>query len=383
MTNMIAIARASEDSRYPTRYEVTSMAKRLVEYYPMIKEKSSDSVWEDVSKRLMKRLSNIKSPVKSKVPPAKKQRQDWDADESLSSHPSDCDSIVSTVILETSPRTSTPKRDNQVSRPGDSEDESFTLTVPEPMDSEKTQARHYRTLQTMFESKKPNKAAVSQLLNLEFPARRKFIDSDTIREQQRPGKILEAYPCFRDLDHIMDEFRRIVETDNIDFLINLRERRDSFYGKVQYYGVMKRVMKPPLTMDFVEHAIACLHCFTAALSIKLEGTQPNRGNFHVLTPSENPDAFLRTQACPIVLLGEENCLLAIEATTLCTFPREKFHETLLYLMACYYVFHLTYPKTICTLLSVIQTEVVGDKLHDGDVTPSYRKSIGEWKAFLE
>ncbi|XP_062409433.1 uncharacterized protein LOC134100324 isoform X1 [Sardina pilchardus] len=272
MTNMIAIACASQDSRYPTKHKVTSMAKRLVEYYPMIKDNSSDSVWEDVSKRLMKRLSNIKSPVKSKAPPAKKQRQDGDADESLSSTMSDCDSSASTVILETSLRASTPKRDNQVSQLGDSEDEPYTLTVPEPMDREKTQAQHHHTLQMMFKSKKPNKAAVSQLLNLEFSVRRKFIDSDTIREQDRPGKILEAYPCFRDLDHIMDEFRRIVEKDNIDFLKDLRERWDSFYGKVQYYGVVKHVMKAPLTMDGVEHAIAV---FTAALSIKLEGAQPN------------------------------------------------------------------------------------------------------------
>ena len=45
MTNMIAIARASEEFRYPSKHEVISMAKRLVEYYPMIKDKSSDNVW--------------------------------------------------------------------------------------------------------------------------------------------------------------------------------------------------------------------------------------------------------------------------------------------------------------------------------------------------
>ncbi|XP_033999488.1 uncharacterized protein LOC117493165 [Trematomus bernacchii] len=37
MTNMISIARASEDCRYPSKHEVNTMAKRLVEYYPMIK----------------------------------------------------------------------------------------------------------------------------------------------------------------------------------------------------------------------------------------------------------------------------------------------------------------------------------------------------------
>ena len=140
MTNMIAIARASEEFRYPSKHEVISMAKRLVEYYPMIKDKSSDNVWvckkekrhymlqilltflnaspciakcilkstlqENVSRKLMKRLSNVKSPVKSKGPPVKVQRRNEDADDS-----SDWDSSASTVILERSPAsTSTPKR---------------------------------------------------------------------------------------------------------------------------------------------------------------------------------------------------------------------------------------------------------------------------------
>lgn len=69
-------------------------------------------------------------------------------------------------------------------------------------DSQKTQARHYRTLQEMYKSKKPNKAAVTQVLDLEFEARRRFIDSDALKEHDRPTKILEAYPCFREVDHV-------------------------------------------------------------------------------------------------------------------------------------------------------------------------------------
>ena len=70
------------------------------------------------------------------------------------------------------------------------------------MDSLKTQARHYKTLQEMFKSKKPNKAAITHLLNLEFESRRCFITSDVLKEQDRPTKILEAYPCFWELDHV-------------------------------------------------------------------------------------------------------------------------------------------------------------------------------------
>jgi len=50
MTNMISIARASsDDCKYPTKHEVLAMAKRLVEYYPMIKDKSTGSSHEWVS----------------------------------------------------------------------------------------------------------------------------------------------------------------------------------------------------------------------------------------------------------------------------------------------------------------------------------------------
>lgn len=70
------------------------------------------------------------------------------------------------------------------------------------LDSQKTQARHYRTLQEMYKAKKPNKAAVTHLLDLEFQSRRNFIDSNALKEQDRPAKILQAYPCFKELDHV-------------------------------------------------------------------------------------------------------------------------------------------------------------------------------------
>ncbi|XP_055359366.1 uncharacterized protein LOC129603207 isoform X2 [Betta splendens] len=198
MTNMISIARATEDPRYPTKHEVNIMAKRLVEYYPMIKDRSSKSEWEHVAKKLMKRLSNVKSPRMYKGPPSKKPRQDVEV--SVSSTEYDGDSSASTITLERSPvspkgipvshRTSTPMQ-NQ-----DSSDEAADC-----VDSQKTQARHYRTLQEMYKSKKPNKAAVTHLLNLEFESRRRFIVSDVLKEHDRPTKVLEAYPCFRELDH--------------------------------------------------------------------------------------------------------------------------------------------------------------------------------------
>lgn len=52
------------------------------------------------------------------------------------------------------------------------------------LDSQKTQTWHYRTLQEMYKAKKPNKAAVTHLLDLEFPSRRNFIDSNALKEPQ-------------------------------------------------------------------------------------------------------------------------------------------------------------------------------------------------------
>lgn len=69
-------------------------------------------------------------------------------------------------------------------------------------DSQQSQARHYHTLQEIYKRPKPNKEAVAQLLDLEFDARRAFINSDCFKEQDRPSKILQAYPCFRELHHV-------------------------------------------------------------------------------------------------------------------------------------------------------------------------------------
>lgn len=66
------------------------------------------------------------------------------------------------------------------------------------------QARHYRTLSNMYNkpNAKPNHNDVAQVLDLEFEARRAFIDSDATREEDRSIKIFEAYPCFKDVRNV-------------------------------------------------------------------------------------------------------------------------------------------------------------------------------------
>ncbi|XP_076846700.1 uncharacterized protein LOC143491507 [Brachyhypopomus gauderio] len=246
MTNMISIARATEDSRYPSKHEVNAMAKRLVEYYPMLKGRCGE--WEHVAKKLMKRLSNVKSPRKGKNPHSKKPRKDWD--EGISASDSNGESSASTIILDNS----TPRSmGTPVQQEDDSDEESGSADF---FDSPKTQARHYKTLQEIYKTKKPNKAAVTQLLNLEYESRRQFINSDAIKEQDRPVRVLEAYPCFRELDHVLDELQRIIQPSNSRYIFEMKDRWESFYSKVQFYGVMKKVMKPPKTLDGVEDATA-------------------------------------------------------------------------------------------------------------------------------
>lgn len=82
----------------------------------------------------------------------------------------------------------------------------FVFSILADKDSLIMQARHYKTLQEMFKKTKPNKDAVSQILDLEFEARRAFIDSDAMKEEDRPTKILNAYPCFKDLHHVSNWF---------------------------------------------------------------------------------------------------------------------------------------------------------------------------------
>ncbi|XP_057184432.1 uncharacterized protein LOC130550915 [Triplophysa rosa] len=341
MTNMISIARASSDDyKYPTKHEVIAMAKRLVEYYPMIKDKSTGSrhEWDTVAKNLLKRFSNIRSPVKAKRPPSKTARQDREPSAAVASD-YDADSCASTVNLSPPSRSSTPRPENDSIDEASDADNSF--------DSQKTQARHYRTLQEMYKAKKPNKAAVTHLLDLEFQSRRNFIDLYALKEQDKPTKILQAYPCFKELDHAMDELRRIIEPDNCQYISEVKGRWETLYSKVQFYGVMKKVMKPPRTLNGVGHAIAV---FTALPLLFPSGsTAPKKqvpiseALFHVLMPSEDPDTYIhrRSFSTPVLLVGEENCKVVVGTTPVLTFDKDLLHEGPLYLLAYYYVFHLS------------------------------------------
>ena len=70
-------------------------------------------------------------------------------------------------------------------------------------------------------------------------------------------------------------------------------------------------------------------------------------------------------------------MIAVGNTPVTTFPEEELHHGLIDLLAYYYTMHLTYPKCLGTLLSVLQTEILQDNIHDRDATSSYKKAMGE------
>ncbi|XP_042357361.1 uncharacterized protein LOC121954098 isoform X2 [Plectropomus leopardus] len=264
----------------------------------------------------------------------------------------------------------------EVPSPPSSSDSIQPADIDSPdADSPATLAKHYKTLQTMCKRKNPNHQDVAHLLDLEFGARRAFIDLNTVREEDRHDKILAAYPCFKDIGHVMDELQRILDKDNGNFIDELKGRWHDFCQKVQFFGVWKKMLKPPMGMDKAEQAVEILHQLP---SLFPSTSAPSKRE------KEDPHAYLKKRplSCPVLIVSPSNCLLAVGDVPITTFPKDKVTEGALYLMAYYYTLHHTYPKCVATLLSVIQKGVLLDKIHEQDLTSSYKKSMAEWKAFI-
>ncbi|XP_062420085.1 uncharacterized protein LOC119230113 isoform X1 [Pungitius pungitius] len=405
MTSMIAILRAKGDGeshRYPSKPEITAMAKRIVLYYPMLQDQGLHT-WVTVYTQLNKRLQNVRSPQK-RTPDGRHSKsstkrrcleQPTDTDE--------MDSSDSTIILDLSTEGSgSSGKESELegkkrfhSLPEEapsalsSPDANKSADVDSPDTySPATLAKHYKTLQTLYKRKNPNHQDVSHLLDLEFVARRAFIDSNTIREEERHQKVLEAYPCFKDVGHVMEELQRILDKDNTNFINELKGRWHDFCQKVQFFGVWKKALKPPIGMDKAEQALEILRVlpllFPSTSAPPKRVRDANEALVHVLEETEDPNSYLKKRplSCPVLIVSSSNCLLVVGDVAITTFPKDELTESALYLMAYYYTLHLTYPKCVATLLSVIQTEVLLDKIHERDLTSSYKKSMAEWKGFI-
>ncbi|XP_036390587.1 uncharacterized protein LOC118781697 [Megalops cyprinoides] len=267
MTSMISILRATgdgESDRYPSKPEITAMAKRIVQYYPMLQDR-------DINKKNTLEL----------------------------------DSSDSTVILDAS------SEGSSAPEPFDSNERDNN---PADTDSLATQAKHYSTLQALWKRPNPNKESVSQLLDLEFGARRTFIDSDAIKEEDRHEKILDA--------------------DNCQCVNEVKGRWAEFCQKVQFYGVWKKILKPPMGMDKIEQAVGILRALPSLFPSTSAPPKRLRDASEALVHVLEANAFLqkRPLSCPVLIMSTSNCLLAVGDRPVTTFPKEMLHEGALYLM---------------------------------------------------
>ncbi|XP_056463623.1 uncharacterized protein LOC130403265 isoform X2 [Gadus chalcogrammus] len=391
ITNMVSAVRAlhCEEKQYPSKEDLVAMAKRLVIYYPMLSDKLDiQRPWIEVYKRLQKRIHNVRSPKKSQGgTPARGERKRklkyTDADDTD-------DSTTSTILYTASP-SSTPSTP-EVHTPPSTLPEVHTPSTGTPVkyaavghDSRMSQARHYRHLQEMCRKNKQNQDDVSQLLELEFEGRRQFIDSETLKEADRPGKILEAYSCFKNIDHVLEELRRIVAKDNVHYVKELKERWADYRTKLSFYGVYKKVLKPPMGLPAaIDLIISLPDMFPSGYPAPKKLSSPSEALIHVLRPTEAPEMYLRRRplATPFILVGEEDCFLCAGNAPVVSFDRSSLAESVLYVMAYYYAFRMTYPKCVSSVLLFLQTEVLGDAIHEKDQTAAFKRAKADWQAFL-
>ncbi|XP_077939168.1 uncharacterized protein LOC144411419 isoform X2 [Gasterosteus aculeatus] len=429
ITSMVAILRASpmgKEVSYPSKLEIRAMSQKIIDYYPMLRDDDPNMPYLTIYTKMYKRLQNMRSPRKrqgsvpqrgvAKTALFSADNQDMETDWTDTSNSSD-----NTLLLESNddltednsseafpahrppsvPRK--PKTKTFLLPSASASGSSLRTVIASPttpakddvvgQDSLKMQARHYKTLSNMYNkpNAKPNQSDVAQVLDLEFKARRAFIDADVTREEDRPAKIFEAYPCFRDVRNAMDELRRIVGGTNSRYIEEVKGRWADFCAKVQFYGVWKKALKPPFPLDVrgVEFTLAL---FNALPSLFPSPTSPPKklGNscealLHVLKSGEDPALYLEKHplSSPVLLSDGSTTIVAVGNVPVTTLPQEDFSDGMLVLMAYYYTLHLRYPKCVATLLSVIQTEVIGDTIHDQDATSAYRKAMADWKSFIE
>ncbi|XP_026048737.1 uncharacterized protein LOC113036543 isoform X3 [Astatotilapia calliptera] len=436
VTSMVAILRASpmgKEVTYPSKLEMRAMSQKIVDYYPMLRDADTHMPYLTIYTKLYKRLQNMKSPRKRQgsMPQRGRPRKTlFSSDDTDNGTEGDLSGEASgssdyTILLESnddlSEDNSNAEKESQLPLPSTVPTTSNNTTLALPLlsksascsapradigpstappddvvadhDSLKMQARHYKTLSNMYRkpNAKPNQSDVAQILDLEFEARRTFIDADITRAEDRPRKIFEAYPCFKDIQNAMDELRRIIGGSNCKYIDQMKGRWAEFCSKVQFYGIWKKVLKPPLPLDVrgVDFTVTLFNALPSLFPSKT--TPPKRlgsaseALLHILKPGEDAMLYLekRPLSSPVLLFDGTTSIVAVGNIPVTTLPLEDFWEGMLVLMAYYYTLHLTYPKCVATVLSVIQTEVITDAIHDQDATSAYKKAIAEWKSFFE
>ncbi|KAK5936281.1 hypothetical protein CgunFtcFv8_027877 [Champsocephalus gunnari] len=164
-------------------------------------------------------------------------------------------------------------------------------------DSPATMANPNSTLQTLS----------NRSTNIDSP------DTDSRASMAKHYRTLQAW----DIRHAMGELRRLLDKDNSHSIDEMLERWQDFCQKVQFYGVWKKMLKPPLGMDKAEQAIRILRVlpslFPSPCAPPKKLRDASEALLHVLEVKEDPNSYLKKRPlpCPVLIVSSSSCLLAI------------------------------------------------------------------------
>ncbi|XP_023812861.1 uncharacterized protein LOC110013701 isoform X2 [Oryzias latipes] len=252
---------------------------------------------ESVKKQLLKRVQNV-NPTKKKqgATPLRKRRRDirLGSSSSQETFADDTESSGSTLILERSPPES--KSSPEATEMAETQICNFIASEEcETPDSRQNQARHHKVLQELYKSRPtPNKKDVAQLLDLEYQSRRVYIDPDVMKEKDRTTKILQAYHCFRDLDHMC-------------IGSSIKESPPSFLNSRIAAKVFKKMMRHPKGHK-VKQTIALMKAlpdmFPSPVASPKKLEHSSEVMLHILESAEQPNTFLQSRPLlsPVVIV---------------------------------------------------------------------------------
>ncbi|CAL8326037.1 unnamed protein product [Boreogadus saida] len=195
VTSMVAILHASsscQEQMYPSKIEIRAVAEKIVDYYPMLQD--SNMPYLTVYSKMYKRVQNIKSP-------RKRQRR--------------------------VPQRGVPKRSLLESSLEDDIDASTNLSVASTV---------------ILPNSDDSNAELSQVQVHRF-----WTWSSRPGGPRQPR--LWMHPCFRDPRHAVDELGRILGCANSKYIDDTKKRWQTFCTNVQFYGLSKKVLKPPIPVD--------------------------------------------------------------------------------------------------------------------------------------
>ncbi|KAM7388863.1 hypothetical protein PAMP_022873 [Pampus punctatissimus] len=106
-------------------------------------------------------------------------------------------------------------------------------------------------------------------------------------------RLVEYYPMLQDkhapIKHVMDELRRILDKDNSEFLSEVKKRWADFCSMVQFYGVWRKGLKPPMSLGPGHYP----HSSPSQSAPPKKMGQASEALLHVLQPTEEPAIYLQ------------------------------------------------------------------------------------------